>query len=127
MENNLAVTTQRLVDEIDTHLKSVPVFNLLEGADAYDIELVRKRYNLVLSYNSNLNDLIIKSEHFQSIMRVTIKKLSDSIASERNTKIQIKEAISIIEEISKPLYTEKEKIDRLLRYFERAFNIYIRP
>lgn len=127
MENNLAITTQRLVDEIDSHLKNVPEFHLLEGADAYDIELVRKRYNIVLAYNSNLNDLIIKSEHFQSIMKVTIKKLSDNIVAERNTKIQIKEAVSIVEEISKPLYTEKDKIDRLLRYFERAFNIYIRP
>ena len=35
MENNLAVTTQRLVDEIDSHLKNVPEFHLLEGADAY--------------------------------------------------------------------------------------------
>ena len=125
--DNLAVTTQRLVDEIDTHLKNIKQFELLEGPDAYDVELVRKRYNIVLTYNSNLNDLIIKSEHFQSIMKVTIKKLSDNIVAERNTKAQIKEAVSIVEEISKPLYTEKEKLDRLLRYFERAFNIYIRP
>ena len=58
--DNLAVTTQKLVDEIDTHLKNVKQFELLEGPDAYDVELVRKRYNVVLTYNSNLNDLIIK-------------------------------------------------------------------
>jgi len=127
MGDNLSVTTQKLVDEINEFFNKIPEFHLLEGPDAYDMELVRTRYNTVLIYNTKLSDLIVKSEHFQSLMKVSIKRLSDNTTVERNTKIQIKEAVSIVEEISKPLYTEKDKMDRLLRYFERAFNIYIRP
>lgn len=74
--NDLAQTTQRLVDEITGYLDNLPEIKILDYSQTKDIPLIHKEYSDIMIIINKLSKLIIKSQYFISKMEIAMKSLT---------------------------------------------------
>lgn len=125
--NDLAQTTQKLVDEITNYLDNIPEIHTLDYSQTKDIPLIHKEYSNIMVIINKLSKLIIKSQYFISKMEIAMNSLSSSTIIENKQKTEIKQCIYYVQNISKPLYEEKERLTKSYFYFEKMYKTYVSP
>lgn len=125
--NDLAQTTQKLVDEITNYLDNLPEIKTLEYSETKDIPLIHKEYSNIMVIINKLSKLIIKTQYFISKMEIALNSLSNNTIVESKQKTEIKQCIYYVQNISKPLYEEKERLTKSYFYFEKMYKTYVSP
>lgn len=125
--NDLAQTTQKLVDEITNYLDNIPEIHTLDYSQTKDIPLIHKEYSNIMVIINKLSKLIIKSQYFISKMEIAMNSLSSSTIIENKQKTEIKQCIYYVQSISRPLYEEKERLTKSYFYFEKMYKTYVSP
>lgn len=125
--NNLAQTTQKLVDEITNYLDNIPEIHTLDYSQTKDIPLIHKEYSNIMVIINKLSKLIIKSQYFISKMEIAMNSLSNNTIIESKQKTEMKQCIYYVQNISKPLYEEKERLTKSYFYFEKMYKTYVSP
>lgn len=125
--NELAQTTQKLVDEITNYLDNLPEIHTLDYSQTKDIPLIHKEYSNIMIIVNQLSKLIIKAQYFISKMEIALNSLSNNTVIESKQKTEIKQCIYYVQNISKPLYEEKERLTKSYFYFEKMYKTYVSP
>ena len=111
-----------LSNKIKTYLDNRPN---IEGADfehQQDTIYIANQYDNIVQLYSNLLDLITETQFFVSQCKKLIKLISDNTSLEKNQKNRIKVAIDIINELSEPLYNEKERLKTLEMFYRSIYS-----
>jgi uncharacterized protein YdaL len=87
-----------------------------------DVVYVSNKYNEIVHYYSDLLSLITETQYFISQCKKVSRLLSSNTSLEKAQKDKIKTAISIIEEISVPLYNEKERLKTIEMMYRAIYN-----
>ena len=127
MNESLAQTTQKLVNEITTYLDSLPEVQILEYSQTKDIPLIHQKYSEIMVTINKISKLIIKAEFFISKMEVASKSLSGHTQLEARKRDEVKHCINCVKTMSKPLYEEKERLTKYYFYFEKMYKTYVSP
>lgn len=124
---SLAQTTQDLVDEITNYLENIPEIRVLDYSETKDMPLIHKEYSNIMVLINKLSKLIIKSQLFISKMEIAMNSLSNNTMIESKQKTEIKQCIYYIQNISKPLYEERERLTKSYYYYDKMYKIYVSP
>ena len=124
---SLAQTTQDLVDEITSYLENLPEIRVLDYSETKDIPLIHQEYSNIMVMVNKLSKLIIKSQLFISKMEIAMNSLSENTTIESRQKTELKQCIYYIQNISKPLYEERERLTKSYYYYDKMYKIYVSP
>lgn len=102
--------TSKISKKISEYLNNIPKIDFADYDKQQDIKYISNKYNEIVQLYSNLLNLITEIQFYVSQCKKLIRLISDNSSLERNQKIKIKLAIDTIEELSQPLYNEKERL-----------------
>ncbi len=117
--SSLNNTLNTLIKKIDGYLDSVPEIEFADYKQQMDTIYISNQYNRIVYEYSNLLRLITETQYFISQCKKAIKLLSNNTVLEKQQKDRIKAAIDMIEEESKPLYNERDRL-KVIEMFYRT-------
>lgn len=120
--SSLNNTLNILIKKVDTYLDNTPK---IEGADfkqQQDTVYISDQYNRIVYEYSNLLSLITETQYFIAQCKKAMKLLSNNTGLEKQQKERIKSAMEIMEEESKPLYNEKERLKTVEMFYRATYN-----
>jgi len=120
--SSLNNTLNILIKKVDTYLDNTPK---IEGADfkqQQDTIYISDQYNRIVYEYSNLLSLITETQYFIAQCKKAMKLLSNNTSLEKQQKERIKSAMEIMEEESKPLYNEKERLKTIEMLYRNIYN-----
>lgn len=116
---NIALTN--ISKKISEYLNNIPKIEFADYNKQQDIQYISNKYNEIVQYYSNLLNLIIEVQYFISQCKKLIRLISDNSSLEKNQKAKLKIAIDTIEELSQPLYTEKERLKTIEMFYRNLY------
>lgn len=116
---NIALTN--ISKKISEYLNNIPKIEFADYDKQQDIKYISNKYNEIVQYYSNLLNLIIEVQYFISQCKKLIRLISDNSSLEKNQKTKLKIAIDTIEELSQPLYTEKERLKTIEMFYRNLY------
>lgn len=116
---NIALTN--ISKKISEYLNNIPKIDFADYDKQQDIKYISNKYNEIVQYYSNLLNLIIEVQYFISQCKKLIRLISDNSSLEKNQKTKLKIAIDTIEELSQPLYTEKERLKTIEMFYRNLY------
>ena len=117
--SSLNNTLNTLIKKIDGYLDSVQEIEFADYKQQMDTIYISNQYNRIVYEYSNLLRLITETQYFISQCKKAIKLLSNNTVLEKQQKDRIKAAIDMIEEESKPLYNERDRL-KVIEMFYRT-------
>lgn len=117
---NIALTN--ISKKISEYLNNIPKIEFADYNKQQDIQYISNKYNEIVQYYSNLLNLIIEVQYFISQCKKLIRLISDNSSLEKNQKTKLKIAIDTIEELSQPLYTEKERLKTIEMMYRTIYS-----
>ena len=117
---NIALTN--ISKKISEYLNNIPKIEFADYDKQQDIQYISNKYNEIVQYYSNLLNLIIEVQYFISQCKKLIRLISDNSSLEKNQKTKLKIAIDTIEELSQPLYTEKERLKTIEMMYRTIYS-----
>lgn len=119
--SSLNNTLNTLIKKIDGYLDSVPDIEFADYQQQMDTVYISNQYNRIVYEYSNLLRLITETQYFISQCKKAIKLLSSNTILEKQQKDRIKAAIDMIEEESKPLYNERERLKTIEMFYRTIY------
>jgi len=120
--SSLNNTLNTLIKKIDGYLDSVPDIEFADYQKQMDTVYISNQYNRIVYEYSNLLRLITETQYFTSQCKKAIKLLSNNTVLEKQQKDRIKTAIDMIEEESKPLYNERERLKTIEMFYRTIYS-----
>ena len=120
--SSLNNTLNTLIKKIDGYLDSVPDIEFADYKQQMDTVYISNQYNRIVYEYSNLLRLITETQYFISQCKKAIKMIASNTALEKQQKDRIKSAIDIIEEESKPLYNERERLKTIEMFYRSIYS-----
>ncbi len=120
--SSLNNTLNTLIKKIDGYLDSVPDIEFADYQKQMDTIYISNQYNRIVYEYSNLLRLITETQYFISQCKKAIKLLSNNTVLEKQQKDRIKAAIDMIEEESKPLYNERERLKTIEMFYRTIYS-----
>lgn len=117
--SSLNNTLNMLIKKIDGYLDSIPEIDFADYKQQQDTVYISNQYNRIVYEYSNLLRLITEIQYFVSQCKKAIKLLSSNTVLEKQQKDRIKAAVDMIEEESKPLYNERDRL-KVIEMFYRT-------
>lgn len=117
---NIALTN--ISKKISEYLNNIPKIEFADYDKQQDIRYISNKYNEIVQYYSNLLNLIIEVQYFISQCKKLIRLISDNSSLEKNQKTKLKIAIDTIEELSQPLYNEKERLKTIEMMYRTIYS-----
>ena len=117
---NIALTN--ISKKISEYLNNIPKIEFADYNKQQDIQYISNKYNEIVQYYSNLLNLIIEVQYFISQCKKLIRLISDNSSLEKNQKTKLKIAIDTIEELSQPLYNEKERLKTIEMMYRAIYS-----
>lgn len=125
-EDNFKDNILKLIEELKTYLENLPDIKVLTYTESQDMKLLHNTYKNCLDIFNHINDLLSKAKLMEGLIDILISKLTTCTTLENSVKTQYLNYKSILKNRSEALSIAKEKYERDLRFYERAFNIYMR-
>lgn len=113
--------TSKISKKISEYLNNIPKIDFADYDKQQDIKYISNKYNEIVQLYSNLLNLITEIQFYVSQCKKLIRLISDNSSLERNQKTKIKLAIDTIEELSQPLYTEKERLKTIEMFYRNLY------
>lgn len=115
-------TLNMLIKKIDGYLDSIPEIDFADYQQQQDTIYISNQYNRIVYEYSNLLRLITEVQYFVSQCKKAIKLLSSNTVLEKQQKDRIKAAIDMIEEESKPLYNERDRLKNIEMFYRTIYS-----
>lgn len=125
-EDNFKDNILKLIEELKTYLENLPDIKVLTYTESQDMKLLHNTYKNCLDIFNHINDLLSKAKLMEGLIDILISKLTTCTTLENSVKTQYLNYKSILKNRAEALSIAKEKYERDLRFYERAFNIYMR-
>lgn len=125
-EDNFKDNILKLIEELKTYLENLPNIKVLTYTESQDMKLLHNTYKNCLDIFNHINDLLSKAKLMEGLIDILISKLTTCTTLENSVKTQYLNYKSILKNRAEALSIAKEKYERGLRFYERAFNIYMR-
>lgn len=125
-EDNFKDNILKLIEELKTYLENLPNIKVLTYTESQDMKLLHNTYKNCLDIFNHINDLLSKAKLMEGLIDILISKLTTCTTLENSVKTQYLNYKSILKNRAEALSIAKEKYERDLRFYERAFNIYMR-
>ena len=120
--SSLNNTLNTLIKKIDGYLDSAPDIEFADYQQQMDTVYISNQYNRIVYEYSNLLRLITETQYFISQCKKAIKLLSSNTILEKQQKDRIKAAIDMIEEESKPLYNERDRLKVIEMFYRTIYS-----
>ena len=119
--SSLNNTLNTLIKKIDGYLDSIPEIDFADYKQQQDTIYISNQYNRIVYEYSNLLRLITEVQYFVSQCKKAIKLLSSNTVLEKQQKDRIKAAVDMIEEESKPLYNERDRLKVIEMFYTTIY------
>ena len=119
--SSLNASLNVLCNKITKYLDNVPQIGQANYEQQQDIKYISDNYNNIVFIYSELLNLITETQYFISQCKKVCKMLSNNTSLEKQQKEKIKAAIEVIEEQSKPLYNERERLKTLEMFYRSIY------
>ena len=119
--SSLTNTLNTLIKKIDRYLDSTPEIEFADYQQQMDTIYISNQYNRIVYEYSNLLRLITETQYFISQCKKSIKLIANNTILEKQQKDRIKMAIDMIEEESKPLYNERERLKTIEMFYRTIY------
>lgn len=120
--SSLNNTLNILIKKIDGYLDSVPEIEFADYKQQMDTVYISNQFNRIVYEYSNLLRLITETQYFIAQCKKAIKLLSNNTTLEKQQKERIKTAMEMIEEESKPLYNERERLKTIEMFYRSIYS-----
>ena len=120
--SSLNNTLNTLIKKIDGYLDSIPEIDFADYKQQQDTIYISNQYNRIVYEYSNLLRLITEIQYFVSQCKKATKLLSSNTILEKQQKDRIKAAVDMIEEESKPLYNERDRLKVIEMFYRTIYS-----
>lgn len=125
-EDNFKENVINLLNSLKDYLENLPTIEILEYSQTQDMKLLHNTYKANLDVFNYINELLSKAKLMEGLIDILLAKLTAANTLENKLKAQYLNYKSILKNRTEALILAKEKYERSLRFYERAFNIYMR-
>ena len=119
--SSLNNTLNVLIKKVDGYLDNTPKIEMADFNKQQDTVFISNQFNIIVYEYSRLLELITEVQYFSSQCKKAMKLLSNNTSLEKQQKDRIKSALDIIEEESKPLYNEKERLKTIEMFYRTIY------
>lgn len=119
--SSLNTALNNLQNRITKQLENLPDIGFANYEKQRDVIYVSNKYNEIVEEYSNLLKLITDTQYFVSQCKKINRLLPENSSLEKTQKMKIKSAIELINDLSEPLYNEKERLKTIEMFYRNLY------